>query len=147
MDETIDDFNTTLMSFINFLIGLNTDSTSEMKIYKKVTESLIAKKKSFLIEQFTIHCLPFYKEIKEKNVKYFMDKDYGKTENRVKTFFKSNSSVKKDDKGDMLNSLKIKKIFPKLSKDKQDLICQYMSLFADYSKCYFELYKIQVGVE
>ena len=143
MDETISDFNTTLISFINFLIGLNTGSTSEIKIYKKVAESLIAKKRNFLIEQFTIHCLPFYKEIKDKNIEYFMDKDYDSTEKGVNTFFNTNTNIKKSSNGDMLNSLRIKKIFPTLGKDKQDLICEYMSLFADYSKCYFEIYKIQ----
>ena len=143
MDEVVKEFNTTVISFINLLIGLNTEFTSDIKIYKGVAESFISQKPTFMIEQFTLHCLPFYKEIKMKNVDFFMKKDYDKSEDKINNFFKQN--VKKSAKGDMLNALKIKSYMPTLSKDKQDLICEYMVLFADYSKCFYELYKMERG--
>ena len=64
MEILAENFNKTLISFINFLIGLRSEFTSEIKIYKKVAEALISQDKHKLIEQFMIHCLPFYKQIK-----------------------------------------------------------------------------------
>ena len=142
MNNLADSFNQTLVSFINFLIALNTVNTSKIKLYKGVTQSMISREPSWLIEQFIIHILPFYEKIKKKDIDYFMNKTYDSAEEKVNGFFKE--KYKEDNKNsNMLDALEMKKIFPLLTKNKQDLICEYLIFLADSGKDYLDLMMIQ----
>ena len=88
MDNLADNFNQTLISFINFLISLDTINTPKVKLYKGVAQSMMSREPSWLIEQFIIHILPFYEKIKKKDIDYFMNKTYDNAEEKINVFFK-----------------------------------------------------------
>lgn len=143
MDILADNFNQTLISFINFLIALGTNNTPKIKLYKGVVQSMISREPTWLIEQFIIHILPFYEKIKKKDIDYFMNKSYNNAEEKVNIFFKQKYKDDNSKNRNMLDALEIKQIFPLLAKNKQDLICEYMIFLADSGKSYLDLMMIQ----
>jgi hypothetical protein len=118
MDNIVDEFNTTTLSFIDFLKALTNDT--DLGFYRRVSKKIIDTDKNKLIEQFCIHCLPHYEHVVKKNEDYFMRYD-----------------LKMDTEDNLLKAMKVQVIFPKLKKEAKNLIFEYLLILSNYAKEYF----------
>ena len=120
MDNIVGEFNTTTLSFLDFLKALTNDS--DLGFYKRVSQKIIDTDKNKLIEQFCIYCLPHYEYVVNKDENYFMTYD-----------------LEMDTEDNLLKAMKVKVIFPKLKQEAKDLIFEYLLILSNYAKDYFNL--------
>ena len=73
MNNLIEEFNTTALMCVDFIISVTNDS--DLQFYKKALDKIIKADNIKVIEQFIIHCLPHYDSIIAKNEKYFINLD------------------------------------------------------------------------
>jgi len=120
MDNIINEFNSTTLTFIDFLKSLTNDS--DLGFYRRVSDKIIRTEPNKLIEQYCIHCLPHYQQVLKKDENYFM-----------------NYNLEMDTQDNLLKAMKVQTIFPKLKADAKNLIFEYLIILSNYAKDYFNL--------
>ena len=121
----INEFNETWFMFLDLIYTFTNDS--DISFYKKAMNKIIQTQNDKIIDQFVIRCIPYHKEIYDKNKKFFVNLN-------LQNEFNNDDSL--------LKIIKIKEIFNNLDEDKINIIFEYLILLCNYSLEYLKTKKL-----
>jgi hypothetical protein len=121
--ELVTLFNDFLYDLLKQLHGI-VKSDEDIKYYFNMFKDLVKMQRTLVIDQFIIHILEYYDEIKNKNEEFFMNED-----------------VTKKKLGDNVISkvFKFKKLFQQLTKKEKEMLFYYLNILCYISARYFTL--------
>lgn len=121
--ELVTLFNDFLYDLLKQLHGI-VKSDEDIKYYFNMFKDLVKMQRTLVIDQFVIHVLEYYDQIKNKNEEFFMNED-----------------VSKKNLGDNVISkvFKFKKLFQQLTKKEKEMLFYYLNILCYISARYFTL--------
>ena len=121
--ELVTLFNDFLYDLLKQLHGI-VKSDEDIKYYYNMFKDLVKMQRTLVIDQFVIHVLEYYDQIKNKDEEFFMKEDI----------------TKKKLDGDIISKVfKFKKLFQQLTKKEKEMLFYYLNVLCYISARYFTL--------